>query len=134
MHKELQELVLLPKSDERWTSCMLIHGMGGTGKTVAALALVQQMEVRRFFSDVYWISVGIDAKGARIRELQARLHRRLTGKNVKRHLMADKDEEEWLGMLVEAMSKLSRALVVLDDPWDTRQVRFLHVKGHSAHR
>ena len=25
-------LLLLPKSDERFTSCVLMHGMGGTGK------------------------------------------------------------------------------------------------------
>jgi hypothetical protein len=35
-----------------------------------------------------------------------------------------KDEQEWLGMLVEAMT-MERALVVLDDPWLPEQVRFL---------
>ena len=29
---ELVELLLLPKEAERFTSCVLIHGMGGTGK------------------------------------------------------------------------------------------------------
>ena len=29
---ELVELLLLPKEAERFTSCVLVHGMGGTGK------------------------------------------------------------------------------------------------------
>ena len=29
---ELAELLLLPSKDERWTRCVLVHGMGGTGK------------------------------------------------------------------------------------------------------
>ena len=31
----LVALLLLPKDDERFTSCVLVHGMGGTGKTVS---------------------------------------------------------------------------------------------------
>ena len=31
---ELVVLLLLPKEAERFTSCVLVHGMGGTGKTV----------------------------------------------------------------------------------------------------
>ena len=34
---ELVELLLLPKEDDRFTSCVVIHGMGGTGKTVRGL-------------------------------------------------------------------------------------------------
>ena len=37
---ELVELLLLPKEAERFTSCVLVHGMGGTGKTVTAVAAV----------------------------------------------------------------------------------------------
>ena len=45
-----------------------------------------------------------------------------------------KDEQEWLGMLVEAMT-MPRALVVLDDPWLPEQVRFLNpVDTHAEHR
>jgi hypothetical protein len=36
---ELIALLLLHSSDERFTSCVLVvHGMGGTGKTVTAVA------------------------------------------------------------------------------------------------
>ena len=31
---ELVELLVLPRADRRFTSCVLVHGMGGTGKTV----------------------------------------------------------------------------------------------------
>ena len=29
---KLVELLLLPKDDKRFTHCVLVHGMGGTGK------------------------------------------------------------------------------------------------------
>ena len=32
VQRELVSLLLLPQSDERFTSCVLIYGMGGTGK------------------------------------------------------------------------------------------------------
>ena len=36
----LVSLLLLPKDDERFTSCVLVHGMGGTGKTVSGAGQV----------------------------------------------------------------------------------------------
>ena len=36
---ELVELLLLPKEAERFTSCVLVHGMGGTGK-VSGLTII----------------------------------------------------------------------------------------------
>ena len=48
---DLVELLLLPHGDRRFTSCVLVHGMGGTGKTVTAVATVQERSVRSFFSD-----------------------------------------------------------------------------------
>ena len=35
---QILELLLLHREDRRFTSCVLIHGMGGTGKTVTAVA------------------------------------------------------------------------------------------------
>ena len=32
LQAELAELLLMPKSDARFTSCVLLFGMGGTGK------------------------------------------------------------------------------------------------------
>ena len=47
---ELVELLVLPKEEQRFTSCVLIHGMGGTGKTVTAVAVVQEAAIRTHFS------------------------------------------------------------------------------------
>eukprot|EP00935_MAST-01C_sp_MAST-1C-sp1_P000531 g531.t1 len=130
---ELVELLLLPKEDTRWASCVLIHGMGGTGKTVTAVAAVQERAVRAFFSDIYWLTVGADAVGEQIRQLQAMLLRQLAGKETK---VQHKDEHERQAMLVAAMAGKARAMVVLDDPWMSEQVRFLNPidSSQSNHR
>ena len=120
----LMELLLLPKEDTRFTSCVVMHGMGGTGKTVTVVAVLQERAVREHFSHIYWLTVGADAVGEKIKQLQGVLHTQLTGKAMKSAEVQEKDEHEWLGLLVEAMT-MSRALVVLDDPWLPEQVRFL---------
>jgi hypothetical protein len=122
---KLVELLLLPKQDERFTSCVVMHGMGGTGKTVTAVAVVQEKAVRRHFGHMYWLTVGADAVGERIRQLQSALHTQLTGKGMTSDEVQQKDEQEWLGLLMEALP-MEQALVVLDDPWLPEQVRFLN--------
>eukprot|EP00935_MAST-01C_sp_MAST-1C-sp1_P001245 g1245.t1 len=42
---EVIKLLLLPKKHELFASCVLIHGMGGTGKTVTAVAAVQERAI-----------------------------------------------------------------------------------------
>jgi hypothetical protein len=121
----LVELLLLPKQDKRFTSCVVVHGMGGTGKTVTTVAVVQEKAVREHFSHIYWLVIGADMVGDKIRQLQSVLHKQLTGKGMTSAEMQEKDEQEWLGMLVEAMT-MDRAMVVLDDPWLPEQVRFLN--------
>eukprot|EP00935_MAST-01C_sp_MAST-1C-sp1_P000015 g15.t1 len=120
---QLVELLLLPKTDPRFTSCVVVHGMGGTGKTVTAVAAVQDTALRRHFCFLYWLTVGADAVGGRIKQLQAMLFRKVTGKEGKAE---EKDEHEWQRTLVEAMTTKQRALVVLDDPWMPEQVRSLN--------
>ena len=123
---ELMELLVLPKEDQRFTSCVLIHGMGGTGKTVTAVAVVQEAAIRTHFSNMYWLVVGQDATvGGKLRQLQSILYKQLTGKAVKSEEVQAKDEQEWRVMLVDAMT-MQRALVVLDDPWLPEQVRYLN--------
>ena len=119
----LVELLLLPRADRTFTSCVLVHGMGGTGKTVTAVAAVQDRAVCAFFCNVYWLTVGADAVGERILALQAMLYRQLTGKSMKAE---ENDENAWLAMLVTAIAEKERALLVLDDPWMPEQVRFLN--------
>ena len=120
----LVTLLLLPRNDSQFTSCIAVHGMGGTGKTVTAVAAVQERAVRAFYSDVFWLTVGADAVAERISQLQQQLLKQLTGKTVKK--ASEKDDHERQQMLVEAMAEKQRALIVLDDPWMTEQVRFLN--------
>jgi hypothetical protein len=123
---KLMELLVLPKEDQRFTSCVLVHGMGGTGKTVTAVAVVQEAAIRTHFSNIYWLVVGQDAAvGGKLRQLQSVLYKQLTGKAVKSEEVQAKGEQEWCAMLVDAMT-MQRALVVLDDPWLPEQVRFLN--------
>jgi hypothetical protein len=133
---ELVELLVLPKDDQRFSSCVLIHGMGGTGKTVTAVAVVQEAEIRTHFSNIYWLVVGQDATvGGKLRQLQSILYMQLAGKAVKSEEVQAKDEQEWSAMLVGAMT-MKRAMIVLDDPWLPEQVRYLNpVSGsHAEHR
>jgi hypothetical protein len=123
---DLIELLVLQKDDQRFTSCVLIHGMGGTGKTVTAVAVVQEVVIRTHFSSIYWLVIGQDATvGGKLQQLQSILYKQLTGKAVKSEDVQAKDEQEWRAMLVDAMT-MQRALVVLDDPWLPEQVRYLN--------
>ena len=133
---ELVALLLLPKDDPSFASCVLVHGMGGTGKTVTAVAVLQEVAVRSFFSDIYWLTVGADAVGERMKELMGAFHKQLTGKNLSSEEALTKTEQDWQQMLVQAMVEKRRALVVLDDPWMPEQVRLLNpIDGsHTQHR
>eukprot|EP00935_MAST-01C_sp_MAST-1C-sp1_P001221 g1221.t1 len=133
---DLVALLLLPKSDPSFASCVLVHGMGGTGKTVTAVAVLQEVAVRSFFSDVCWLAVGADAVGERIKELMGTLHKQLTGKSLSSEEALAKNEQDLQQMLVQAMAEKRRALVVLDDPWVPEQVRSLNpIDGsHTQHR
>ena len=117
---EVTELLLLPKEDSRFTSSVLVHGMGGTGKTVTAVAVVRETAIRRRFSQIYWLTVGADAVGEKVKQLQAVLHKQISGKGIQAE---EKDEQEWQQLLLEAMAVKARSLVVLDDPWMPEQVR-----------
>ena len=123
---QLMELLLLPKDDVRFTSCVLVHGMGGTGKSVMVVAVLQEKAIRAHFSNIYWLVVGADAVDAKLQQVQSKLHKQLTGKSTKSDDVLAKDKQEWYSMLVEAMTMNNRALVVLDDPWTPEQVRFLN--------
>ncbi len=72
-----------------------------------------------------------DAVGTQTRQLHSMLHKQLTGKASDQSKgVQEKTEQEWLDELVEAMT-MRRALVVLDDPWQPEQVRFLNPVDRS---
>jgi hypothetical protein len=107
---ELIELLLLPKEDGRFTSCVVMHGMGGTGKSTVVIAVLQEKTIRVHFTNIYWLVVGADAVDRKLQQLQSVLYKQLTGRSIDDVLA--KDKQEWLDMLVEAMT-MQRALVVL---------------------
>ena len=109
---ELVRLLLLPKSDSHFTNCLVIHGMGGTGKSMAAVAVLQEKAIRAHFSNIYWLVVGADAVDLKLQQLQSMLYKQLSGKSVKSDDVLAKGQQEWLDMLVEAMT-MERSLVVL---------------------
>ena len=121
----LVELLLLSKEDDSFTSCVVMYGMGGTGKTVTTVAVLQEKAVREHYSHFYWVTIGADAVGEKIRQLQSALYKQLTGKGMSSAEVQQKNEQEWLGMLVAAMT-MERSLLVLDDPWLPEQVRYLN--------
>eukprot|EP00935_MAST-01C_sp_MAST-1C-sp1_P001692 g1692.t1 len=120
---ELIEVLLLPNDDRRFMSCVVVHGMGGTGKTVTAVAAVRDKAVRQHYSEIFWLTVGADAVGERISQLQMTLFKQLTGKAAKSE---ETNGQELQRMLVTAMAEKQRALLVLDDPWMPEQVRLLN--------
>ena len=101
---EVVELLVLSKSDRRFTSCVLIHGMGGTGKTVTAVATVQEDEIRRHYvHGMYWVTVGADAVGEKIKQLQAILYKQMTGASIDgTEKGKNSSEQEWLGCVLRA--------------------------------
>eukprot|EP00935_MAST-01C_sp_MAST-1C-sp1_P000028 g28.t1 len=132
---EIVALMMLRKGEAEFSSSVLIHGMGGTGKTVMAVAVLQETAIRHFYFEIYWLTVGADAVGEKIKQLQTMLYKKLSGTGMKD---ADaKGDHERQAMLVDAMVEKKRALVVLDDPWMPEQVRFLNPIDTSqtgAHR
>ena len=122
----MANLLLLQKGHDRFTTSVLIHGMGGTGKTVTAVAVLQRRDVRAHFCEIYWVTVGADAIDAQLRQLQGALHKQLSGKATSTEDALAKSAQDWQAMLAAAVTEKQRALVVLDDPWMAEQVRLLN--------
>ena len=91
-----------------------VHGMGGVGKTTAAVALVNDKEVRAAFERVLWVSVGQEPN---VRELQASLLAQINERTLSVELANDKV----LGEIKKA-SKGLKILLVLDDVWEAKYV------------
>ena len=65
-------------ADQRFMSCVLIHGMGGTGKTVTAVAVLQEQSIREWFRSVFWLTVGADAINTQLHQLQVSFHKQVS--------------------------------------------------------
>ena len=64
-------------ADAAPSECILLHGMGGSGKTVTAVAVMQEKAVRERFMEMHWVTVGGDVIGENVKQLQAILYQRL---------------------------------------------------------
>eukprot|EP00935_MAST-01C_sp_MAST-1C-sp1_P002185 g2185.t1 len=136
VQEDLVAKLLLTKDDPAFTSCVLVHGMGGAGKTATIVAVLQMPVLRTFYSDIFWLAVGADALSNQLKKLQAALYKQMTGKSISNEEASAKSNQEWQQMLTEGLVEKQRALVVLDDPWMPEQVRALNpIDGsQSTHR
>lgn len=101
-----------------------LQGMGGLGKTVLAMALAHDPDVRAAFPDgIYWLDVG---RGAPIEERQAALARLLGD--------ASPRSENW----IEGRRKLwkitasLRCLIILDDVWEEKTAEAFNQFGQHV--
>jgi hypothetical protein len=103
------------------TQSVGVHGMGGIGKTVLAIALVNDEEVRRHFTDgIYWMTFG---QNAALETLQAELLRTLTGR-----LDAMSSVEQGRARVAEVLTEKA-CLLVLDDVWKAEDGRAFAALG-----
>lgn len=102
-------------------SAVGLHGQGGIGKSVLAMAVARDESIRRWFPDgVYWVTVGEKADLLAVQlELLARLGVR------DRALRTF--EEAW-GYLREVLAA-RRVLLVVDDVWSGAAARAFRVTG-----
>lgn len=88
---------------------VVVRGMGGSGKTVTATALLFDLSIRSQFDAVVFLPFGQDPL---LKELQKTMHLQLTGKILDVSL----DAEEILAALQSA-ARGRKVLCVLDDIW-----------------
>jgi hypothetical protein len=101
-----------------------LHGMGGIGKTVLAIDLVNDDEVRRAFPDgVFWLTLGQSIDPL---QLQAELAGYLTGET--KAFATDHEGRDRLRQLFDGKS----CLLVLDDLWRPRDAESFDVLGPQS--
>ena len=103
------------------TSRIGLHGMGGIGKTVLAIDLVNDEEIRRAFADgVFWLTFGQSIDPL---QLQAELAGYLTGET--KAFATEHEGRDRLRQLFEGRS----CLLVLDDLWRSGDAESFDVLG-----
>jgi hypothetical protein len=94
---------------------VLLHGMGGAGKSVMAAAFARSTSTRRAFADgVYWVSAGTEAEPIRI---LGQLEELLGGGAPEQFRDVPTTATRLREMLAE-----KRALVVVDNLWRAEQI------------
>jgi WD40 repeat protein len=123
LHQRLRAVLLSETADSSVTGegTLVLHGMGGIGKSVLAAALAWDMEVKTSFPDgIFWLTVG---QKPNLLEILRKLAQALGagspsftdthgGKNV-----------------VRGLCERQRLLLVMDDIWSTHVAEVLDVTG-----
>ncbi|MEW8306673.1 MAG: TIR domain-containing protein, partial [gamma proteobacterium symbiont of Ctena orbiculata] len=98
-----------------------VQGRGGIGKTVLAIDLANDIEVRRAFPHgVFWVTLG---QQPTLELIQAHLLERITGET-----STVENPQQGRARLADALTD-STTLLVLDDVWQITHVRALDVIG-----
>ncbi|KAK3257174.1 hypothetical protein CYMTET_33732 [Cymbomonas tetramitiformis] len=103
----------------RRRSKMAMHGMGGIGKTMLAVALLHDTDVRAAYDVLVWVSVGQDPN---LLQLQQSIHIQLTGAQLPQHASTP---QMVMGALDDA-AQGREVLLVLDDLWDAGHEKLLN--------
>jgi hypothetical protein len=90
------------------------HGMGGVGKTMMAVQLIQDPEIGTAFEKLLWISVGQEPD---IMTCLRVLHFQLKGTHLPSSALED---ERFAVQAMREACKGLKALIVLDDIWDPK--------------
>ena len=93
------------------------------GKTVCAVDVCQDVNIRMRFSRLAWVSIGQEAL---VEELQETMMKQIADKAMPQGEEAATQQAR-LTLLQDAVAAVKgRMLVVLDDPWQAEQVRYLN--------
>jgi hypothetical protein len=113
---------LFPSSNakilEMKNGMFVVHGMGGSGKTVVVSSAIRSETVRSRFDRICFVGIGQEPN---LRDLQRSLHMQLSDEP----LDASTDDSHVLRALQNA-SRGKTVLLVIDDPWEISQVRLLN--------
>eukprot|EP00935_MAST-01C_sp_MAST-1C-sp1_P000185 g185.t1 len=125
MKREAHDAVKRALLSDSSSQCVVAHGMGGTGKTICAMIICKDIDIRKAFAKLAWVSIGQEAA---IKELQETMMLQITGQAMPQSESAETEEDQGRLRLLQdaALETEGRLLVVLDDPWLPEQVNFLN--------
>jgi hypothetical protein len=117
--------LLLTKGDDASAHYVGVWGMGGVGKTLLAQRVHNSMDLQQNFQEVLWLTVG---QNPNIMSLYGNLSNQLGGPN----LNYQDGQVECKHKLYARLSH-TRALLILDDVWESNVVEWLDVaKGPGS--
>ena len=94
--------------------------MSHAGKTVCAVDVCQDVNIRGQFSRLAWVSIGQEAL---IEELQETMMKQIADKTMPQGEETSTQQGRLRVLQDAVVAVKGRMLVVLDDPWQAEQVR-----------